>query len=343
MTHALRLTSPGDLIAVVPYILGFHPSDSVVVLCVHDAHLGLLQRLDLPAVGHEDHVADALLPAILRERPDAVLVIGYEDSPGQSVAVLAAVDRALRAAGIPVKDRLVVHDGRWRSLDCDNPSCCPPGGTPVPEPPDLAAIAAEFVGQEVAPHPDRASLARQLEPHDDALTVAALIEGRDSTDRSQGESDPLPVWAVVLDASDAPRPLTAADAARAALSLGDVQVRDALVGWLTPGSVDPAVFAPDVWRLFSGVDRAWDEHDSDATAVIAQNRVQARLVRLCAMLPDPHAAPALSVLGCFTWWRGNGALTRAALDRALRCQPDYRLAQLLEAMVDLAIRPRPHS
>jgi len=34
--------------------------------------------------------------------------------------------------------------------------------------------------------------------------------------------------------------------------------------------------------------------------VIAQSRVQARLVTLCAMLPDQHAAAALTVLGCFT-------------------------------------------
>jgi len=32
-------------------------------------------------------------------------------------------------------------------------------------------------------------------------------------------------------------------------------------------------------------------------------------------------------------------LTRIALDRALRVDPHYRLAQLLERMVDLAIRP----
>jgi hypothetical protein len=37
--------------------------------------------------------------------------------------------------------------------------------------------------------------------------------------------------------------------------------------------------------------------------------------------------------------RGNGALTRVALDRALRCDPGYRLALLLERMVDLGLRP----
>jgi hypothetical protein len=52
----------------------------------------------------------------------------------------------------------------------------------------------------------------------------------------------------------------------------------------------------------------------------------------------------LSVLVSFTWWCEDGALARVALARvalarALRCDPDYRLAQLLLQMVDLAIRP----
>jgi len=57
------------------------------------------------------------------------------------------------------------------------------------------------------------------------------------------------------------------------------------------------------------------------------------------MLPDDLAIPALSVLASYVWWRGDGALARIALARALRCDPDYRLAQLLQRMVDLAIRP----
>ena len=71
----------------------------------------------------------------------------------------------------------------------------------------------------------------------------------------------------------------------------------------------------------------------------AQNAIQARLIAVCAMLPDQDAAAALSVLASFTWWRGDGPLTRVALARALRCDPDYRLALLLERMVHLAIRP----
>jgi hypothetical protein len=47
----------------------------------------------------------------------------------------------------------------------------------------------------------------------------------------------------------------------------------------------------------------------------------------------------LTVLASFTWWRGDGALTRLALEQALESDPSYRLALLLLRMVDLSIRP----
>ncbi len=68
--------------------------------------------------------------------------------------------------------------------------------------------------------------------------------------------------------------------------------------------------------------------------------MQARLVQLCRMLPAREAAPMLTVLANFAWCLGDGALARAALERALDAEPGYRLAGLLERMVELAIRPR---
>jgi hypothetical protein len=77
----------------------------------------------------------------------------------------------------------------------------------------------------------------------------------------------------------------------------------------------------------------------DVAQVIGRQRIERRLCELSAALPDAWAVSTLTVLASFTWWRGDGALTRVALDRALRLDPHYRLAQLLERMVELAIRP----
>jgi hypothetical protein len=144
-------------------------------------------------------------------------------------------------------------------------------------------------------------------------------------------------WPRILD-PDATT-ITVEDAVLASMSLLDIEIRDGLVAWLSPGTLNVNELSADVQGLFSGLQKGWGEDHSDPASIASQNAVQARLVRLCALLPDRAAAPACSVLATFTWWRGDGALARVALDRALRCDPDYRLAKLLLQMVDLAIRP----
>lgn len=336
-TETLRLSGPSELLAIVPYLLGFEPSDSIMVICLENNRIGLTQRLDLPPTGEGEVAVRSLMPSLMREHPDQVLLIAYENQPDVSAEAVHALTSAFTAACIPIHDRIVVRDGRWRSLDCHEPSCCPVEGQPVPVPAEVPELASEFIGHELSPYADRNALVAQLEAGPESVS-AADFEAAATLERC----DLTAVWPEILDVGDSPAQITPGMAASAAVSLRDVQVRDGLVAWLTPGTLDPAHLPEDVQSLLSGMDREWDEDQPDTGAIVAMNRVQARLVRLCATLRDDHAAAALTVLACFTWWRGNGALTRAALDRALRCQPDYRLALLLEQMVDLAIRSRPH-
>lgn len=335
-TDTLRLKSPSELLAIVPYLLGFEPSDSLLVICLTNNTIGLTQRLDLPPAGSGAAAVASLLASLQRENPDKVLVIAYESQPDQSAEIIGALTSVLAAAGIPIHDRIVVANGCWRSLDCHQPSCCPVEGQPVPAPAQVPAVASEFIGREVSPYTNRNSLVAQLEAREDSLTAPDIEDAG-----ALGAQDLTGVWPQVLDASDGAPQITPAMAASAAVSLKDLHVRDGLVAWLTPGALDLAQLPEEVQLLFAEVDREWGEDWPDAGAIVAMNRIQARLVRLCALLPNEHAVAALTVLACFTWWRGNGALTRAALDRALRSDPDYRLALLLQDMVDLAIRPRP--
>jgi hypothetical protein len=338
-TNAIRLTSPSELLTVVPYLLGFIPANSLVTLCLSNDRLGLTQRLDLPRPENARDVAQALLPTLVTEKPDSVILVGYEDCAGESLPSLEALTTALHGHSVPIHDRLVVRDGRWRSLDCHNPSCCPAEGSPIPEPADVSAVVSEFVGQGVSPHPDRKTLARQVEPGPQAAAVASLI--RSKQEAGQGPAIPraelFSAWPRILD-PDGPV-ITVEDAAMAAMSLLDIEIRDALVAWLCPGTLPLDELSEDVLCMLAGLERGGWMVDTDPGSTGPQRAGADSLIRLCAMLPDDMAAPALSVLASFTWWRGDGALTRVALARALRCDPDYRLALLLQQMVDLAIRP----
>jgi len=149
-TNSIKLTSPRELLAVVPFLLGFTPSNSILTLCLSNNKLGLTQRLDLPRPQDAHDVAQALLPTLVTENPDSVILIGYEDHAGDSLPALKALSSALQSSALTIHDRLVVRDGRWRSLDCYSPSCCPPEGSTVPEPADVPGVISEFVGQGVS-------------------------------------------------------------------------------------------------------------------------------------------------------------------------------------------------
>jgi len=279
------------------------------------------------------------MPSLLREKPDAVIIIGFEDNKGDSLPALEALTTALHSLSMPIHDRLVVRNGRWRSLECENLNCCPAEGSPVPEPADVPGVISEFVGQGVSPHPDRESLARQVEAGPQAAAFASFMRSR----QEAGEGPAVPraelfaAWPRILD-PDGPA-ITVEDAALAASSLLDIEIRDALVAWLCPDTLPLDELSKECGPLLSALEKGRGMYDTHPGPIGAKTACADGLMRLCAMLPDDMAAPALSVLASFTWWRGDGAQTRVALARALRCQPDYRLALLLQQMVDLAIRP----
>jgi Domain of unknown function (DUF4192) len=342
-TNTINLKSPDELLAVVPFVLGFRPTNSIVVLCLSEHRLGLTQRLDLPRPEHAHQAVTALMPSLVAENPEAVVLVAYENRAGDSLPTLESLSEALHSQQIEVHDRLVVRDARWRSLDCRNPNCCPPQGSRVSEPENVPGIVAEFVGQGISPHPNRESLARQLEAGPKAVAVAKMLRSRQQARAKaldgQGvtRAELFDPWLRILDPNSTV--ISVEDAAMASMSLLDIEIRDGLVAWLSPGTLNMNELGAEVQELFSGLEPGWGEEHSDPDSLAAQSHAQDALIHLCAMLPDHVAAPALSVLATFTWWRGDGALARVALDRALRCDPDYRLARLLKQMVDLAIRP----
>ena len=380
MTTTIRLRGPADVLAVLPYQLGFHPTDCLVVVSLHGTRVGLIQRIDLPPTEQVPEAVAALLGPLRSDRPGSVLMVGFEPAPGRSAALLEALTSACIEAGLVVADRLVVRGDRWYSADCDDPGCCPAEGTPLPHGGQVPAVA-EFVGREIAPLPDRAALESRVRAGRRLLVraVGACAEEwfahrRTLLDRADGElgvcrAHELAVWHELLRCDDGARDvldLPPEELARAAVSLTDVELRDALVAWLCPGTLDLDLIAPDLlaqlqsalpvrrWYAADGEGEvlapgpvpqpggggeAEGQGDADGRRGRDLHRLERRLCDLCSALPDEWAVAALTVLASFTWWRGDGALTRIALERALATDPAYRLATLLERMVDLAIRP----
>ena len=372
----IRLRGPADVVAVLPYQLGYHPQDSIVVVALHDRAVGLIERLDLPAREHSDEAARVLVGPLLRDLPEAVLLVGYETAEGASRPALDALRGRLMEADLDVLDRLVVRDGRWYSIDCAD-TCCPPEGIPV-QAADTPAVA-EYVGLEVSPLTGRSEIT-DLVAADPTLApaVGAALGELGSADpgvtnqaprnagpceagpcdagpTASGPSDAslaaaahrlraLSGWAAVCDVTAGAAEVEDLDPAQIALlvhSLEDLALRDGLVAWLCPGSLPLDCLPPDLFDALRCTlpTPTWHRAAPDGSAAIAGRRLVARLQSLVRSVPDEYAAPALTVLANLAWWQGDGALARTCLDRALEALPGYRLARLLERMLDLGVRP----
>ncbi len=214
----------------------------------------------------------------------------------------------------------------------------------MPEAAEVPHVVAELVAVGIAPLATRADLRQSVEAQPASADVGRVIDridvGSKETGRKTGSSgvsagSAADSWARVLDPRpDAPPP-SAEDAAVALASLRQVEIRDGIVALLMPSTLAPDRLPTEVRKLTDSIRR---QMPVPLTEPEWQRGVQERLNALCRLAPDEHAAPALTILGSFAWWLGDGVIARVALDRALRCNPAYRLARLVKEMLDMGIR-----
>ncbi|MFJ8581528.1 DUF4192 domain-containing protein [Micromonospora sp. NPDC093277] len=314
----LAVRSPADLIAAVPYLLGFHPAESVVVVALRGRRVVFAARGDLPEPGADPRpAARHLAQVVARQSTESATVIGY----GPAARVTGAVDAvgaALDESGLHVLDALRVTDGRWWSYLCTDAECCPPDGTPYDPTASEVSAAAVFAGQVALP--DRAALTAQVSPFDGPVRVAmrrATIRAR----RRLGE--------LTEDAAE-----TALAGGRSVRSAGVSALRGAFrrqrrgerlgddeVAWLTVLLTHLPVR-----------DHAWERTDGRDTDIGLWTEVLRRAE------PELIAAPG-SLLAFAAWRAGYGALAAVALERVLAAHPDYSLALLLDDVLRRGLPP----
>ena len=336
------------MLAVLPYQLGYHPRRSVVVVALEDQRVGLVVRVDLPPAGREPLVAAAVVGPLRRERVARVLVLGYEDEPDECLPLLLRVVEDLESGGADVVEVDVVRDGRRYSPVCSEP-CCPSEGVAVPGADEVPAVA-ELVALGRAPLADREAVDRLVDPDPvwSAHLSAPLAEATREPRRRR--RDAVRAWASLLDRDPGRAPAGGAPpgpprlVADAVAGLRDVALRDALIGWLAPSVLPRDALDPPVLALLERRMPRWAGMGSWQAGPAGDGERELlldRLVALCRCVPDDRpgdAAAACTVAAQVAWSTGDGARARAALDRALRLDPGYRLAMLLAQVVDHGLR-----
>ncbi|MEV8636957.1 DUF4192 domain-containing protein [Streptosporangium sp. NPDC051023] len=317
---SLLLTSTQDILGAVPYLVGFHPADSLVVIGLKGraprCRLHLTVRWDLPLA---DPGAGQIVPLLAEEGITQVIVVGY----GSGSLVTPAMDLIValfRQVGITPVDALRVEDGRYWSYMCSRIDCCPVDGTPYDR--EAGAVAARATVHGLVALPDRQTLERSLDP----VGGSARLAMRQATARVAEELKRR------LAGSDDPGGLAAEFVAD-----GTARVRSAIAIYASGGRLDDDEaarlgFALAVIRIR---DEAWalatdDAHDAHlALWQDLTRRLEARLV-----------PPAASLLGVVAWCQGDSALAGIALARACEIDPGYSMANLLMHALRHLLPPR---
>ncbi|WP_131723955.1 DUF4192 domain-containing protein, partial [Streptomyces showdoensis] len=164
----ITLRGPAELADALPFMLGFHPSDSVVLVALHGerGRFGGRVRLGIPRSPHEwsetaEHLAECLVEGCTRrgDRPDAIVVFLCQDpAPGETgrrvMERLRPFSQRLRTAcgalDVPVMEALCLSDGLYFSYCCPDSRCCPPDGTPLAlSGTSVMAASAAYAGIQV--------------------------------------------------------------------------------------------------------------------------------------------------------------------------------------------------
>lgn len=150
----------------MPYLLGFHPADSLVVAVIEDSSIGCVARVDLRDAESPGLAATLLAPFLSQAGPGARLaLVGYGDDP---VAVPAVVRRVADDLPMEVFTELVVCGGSWWPVDSPEDA--------EPYEPGTSRIAAEAAYHGLAARPTRHDLEGLFLPpsHVEVLPEAAL-------------------------------------------------------------------------------------------------------------------------------------------------------------------------
>jgi Domain of unknown function (DUF4192) len=311
-------------LAIIPHLLGFHPSRSMVVigLGAPRGRVKLAFRYDLPDppdAARSREIAEHAAGVLRKRQIMTAMAAGY--GAGTMVTPVAEPLRAaLRSAGIMLRDLLRVEDGRYWSYVCQDPGCCPPDGVPFDGPAHPAAAALDAAG--LTARPDRGSLACTLAP----LTGPAAESTMQATERAQRRAEGL--IATAPHDTDVTRPVI--DAGRAAVReaigtyRGGGQITDGdQLAWLAVTLADLRV-RDDAWARMDPRHRA------------AHQRLWTDVVRRAT---EPYVPAPASLLAFTAWQSGEGALANIAIERALAADPGYSMAHLLGQAVDAGLPP----
>jgi Domain of unknown function (DUF4192) len=321
----VSLREPAQLIAAVPFLLGFRPADSLVILG-HGGPAGKsirpVLRLDLPSPALEREAVELMTESFARHPGKAVTILivgrypGHSPPPGRlpHTRLVKKLKAGFRGVGRPVDHAVWLPEfrggARWKCYH--QPPCT--GVLPDEASTVLAAVA---VSQGIVTFGSREEMERQLVADDPVavknrarlldITPDLLDFGVDS-ERTLAERF-AQVRAALDQVGRGELAFSDDQVVRLARALADERVRDGCLVTAVPAGSERSTQAERLW------------------------------LELVRRVPAPERAEPAVLLAYAAFLRGDGTFASMALENAMEACPGHRLAGLLWRCIHLGVPP----
>ncbi|WCC80648.1 DUF4192 domain-containing protein [Cutibacterium equinum] len=296
----LTVRTVDDAITLAPYLLGFHPSDSLLLIVADDGATcqGFVARVDLDDVASPLGMEAFASRIVTLAGHGRTVILAFTEDQDRGMAVLASATQAM--AGVNIGEAAWTDGHCWRSLYCNEPHCAQNHPyTPAPQ------IAAEAVYRGLTVLPSRTNLVDQLSGPGrtcDPDTRGLLTNARRRLSRR----------------SDA----VVAARCRALVTSGS-PIDHAVVAEMAVAVQRPEV-ARTVWM-------AMERTSASRWLTIWSQAV--------GMIPDRMAPAPLALCGLAGWLSGDGAVASVCASRCQFMTGAADLPQALTVIVDSFVPP----
>ena len=292
-----------DLVTAVPFLVGYTPSDSIVIIGLNDDSIDFTMRVDYPKESNFEQYSH-LAKTIMAQGVKELIVVGYVPSnfTASEVEVMVDLQITLNHYKLTIIDSIVIVNGKYRSLLSEDSE-----DKPLPDV-QSSKIALDHVMNGLPfPFESAAALKASLRSHKQVPEIVEHIKNLEPITDIEGCRLGAKTFDKLLqEFSDTGKCSDNKEVALLLVALKNVLVRDYLLGTIND---DNSQDVENLWR--------W----------------------LLLVAPEGYRASVASLSAAVAYEYGRGGDANALIEIALDDEQGYSLATLLQRVFSAAWPP----